>query len=105
MVHQFREFEQRHVSASFGVLILIDFPCPCLAHGMGREVVYPQLILNLDGLELTVYHLQGYDGAIAVKETGALGILDTHRRVAVLYMTLEALVDSDNAALSRLVLP
>ena len=32
MIHQFREFEQRHVSPSLGIFVFIDFPRPCFPH-------------------------------------------------------------------------
>ena len=72
---------------------------------MSRKVIYPYLILDLYGLQFPVYHLQGYDGAVAIQETGLLGVPYPHGSIAVVDMTLEALVDFDDAAFPRLPLP
>ena len=72
---------------------------------MGREVIYPYLILDFYGLQFPVYHLQGYDGAVAIQETGLLGVPYPHGGIAIVDMPLESLVDFNDSAFPRLPLP
>lgn len=72
---------------------------------MGAEVFNAELVLHLNGLELAVNHLKADDGAIAIQEAGAIIILYLHRIMAVLDVSLKALVNSDNAAFARLLFP